>query len=171
MTAFARFILALLSIFLSNPALSEEFRVHPSGFGPARMGMPVEQASTLLGTPLIKLPGTYQDYRYVVYPKHGFKGISFGVSAEGVITNVYVAYDAKNIRTNVGLHVGSPAQDLRRLYGEQIEVKAYQCANAFLIYTYRQPGAGNYGIVYTVSESGKVEGIMSGDLQAEVPPC
>jgi hypothetical protein len=171
MTSFAQFALALLMIFLCNPVIAEEFRVHPSAFGPVRMGMSVEQASIQLGTPLIKLSGTYQDDRYVVQPKHGFNGISFGVSAEGIVTNVYVAYYARNFKTDVGLHVGSPVQDLRRLYGKQIEAKAYQCANAFLIYTYRQSGGGNYGIVYTVSEDGKVEGIMSGNLQAEVPPC
>jgi len=161
----------LLTALFPVCALSAEFRLHPSGFGPVRIGMSVNNASRLLGTPLIKLSATYQDDRCVVYPKSKFNGLSFGVTPDGSVDSVYVGYTGRRFKTDKGLHVGSTANDLRRLYGNRIELKTYQCADLLHEYIYRQPGHSNQGFHYTVNAKGKIEGIMSGNLGAVIPPC
>jgi hypothetical protein len=133
--------------------------------------MSPEEASKRLGTPLVTVPATYQDERHVVVPKYRYPGISFAVSAAGAIDGVYVAYDARHFKTDRNLHIGSSANDVWHRYGSEIDVKAYQCGSAFLIYTYRSARTPNYGVTYTVSDRGLVEGIMAGDLRTVMPPC
>lgn len=170
MATLARFTI-FLTAFLPACAFAGEFRVHPAGFGPVQVGMSVKQASHLLGTPLIKLLGTYQDDRYVVYSEKRFNGIYFRVSSEGNIENAYVGYSDRRFKTDKGIHIGSTAQDITRVYGRLVEVNTYQCADIFHIYIYRQRAHRNYGIKYTVNAEEKVEGIMSGNLNEVEPPC
>lgn len=58
-----------------------------------------------------------------------------------------------------------------RLNPDEAEHKAYQCADAFIVYTDRATNEPIYGIEYTVDASGLVEGIMAGDLKTALPPC
>lgn len=163
--------IALLVLLAPGVATSGEARLSATGFGSVRFGISVEQASSHLGSPLRKVNATYQDGRYVVVPTRGYQGLSFSVSAEGKIDGAYIAYDAPGLKTNLGLHVGSAANDVWRRYGGHVEVRAYQCGSAFLEYTYRAPTTTELGLVYTVSGSGLVEGIMAGMLQYRALPC
>ena len=160
-------------LLLLEPSVSyaQEFRLSSEGFGPAHIGMALSEASKQLGVPLVKLKGTYQDARYVVVPSRRYVGLSFTVSATGIIDGAYVSSDSPRFKTDRNLHIGSSANDVWRAYGAQIEVKAYQCGNAFLTYTYRSPRDPNSGVIYTVSDSGLVEGIMAGNLSTVPPPC
>ena len=163
--------IALLVLLTPGVAMSGEPRLSAGGFGPVRFGMSVEQAGSRLGTSLRKVNATYQDQRYVVVPTRGYAGVSFSVSAEGKVDGAYIAHNAPAPKTDRGLHVGSAANDVWRKYGRQIEVKAYQCGSAFLVYTYRASSTPEHGVVYTVSDSGLVEGIMAGNLQHVGAPC
>lgn len=163
--------MALLVLLTPGVCISGGARLSTLGFGSVRFGMSVEQAASRLGTPLRKLDATYQDQRYVVVPTRGDAGVSFTVSANGKVDGAYIAYNAPRPKTDRGLHIGSPAHDLRRRYGSQVEVRAYQCGSAFLVYTYRAPTTPEYGVVYTVNDSGLVEGIMAGKLEYVIPPC
>jgi len=165
------YIIALLALLTPGASISGEPSLSASGFGPVRFGMSVEQAASHLGTPLRKVDATYQDQRYVVVPTRGYAGMSFSVSAEGKVDGAYIAHNAPGVRTDRGLHVGSAANDVWRRYGRQAEVRAYQCGSAFLVYMYRVPGTPEHGVVYTVSDSGLVEGIMAGRLQYVSAPC
>lgn len=108
---------------------------------------------------------------YVVVPRHRYAGISFTVSAAGKIDGVYVASDSPRFRTDKNLRIGSSANEIWRSYESKIDVKAYQCGDAFMVYTYRAADEPIYGIEYTVDASGLVEGIMAGDLKTALPPC
>jgi hypothetical protein len=164
--------IAMLLLLLSpSVSYAQEFRLSPAGFGPAHIGMTLGEASKQLGVPLVKVQGTYQDARYVVVPSRRYVGLSFTVSATGIIDGAYVGYDSPRFKTDRNLHIGSSANDVWRAYGSQIEVKAYQCGSAFLIYTYRSPRDPNSGVIYTVSDSGLVQGIMAGTLSTVSPPC
>ncbi len=164
-------IVTLLLVLGSGVSNAQEPRLSPVGFGPLRLGMSPEEASKRLGVPLVKVQGTYQDARYVVVPTRLYVGLSFTVSAAGVIDGFYVSYDSPRVKTDRNLHIGSSANDVWRAYDSQIEVKAYQCGSAFLIYTYRSPRDPSNGVIYTVSDSGLVEGIMAGALSNVSPPC
>jgi len=164
-------IAMLLLLLSSSVSYAQEFRLSPEGFGPAHVGMSPGEASKQLGVPLVKLQGTYQDARYVVVPGRRYAGLSFTVSAAGIIDGVYVSYDSPRFKTDRNLHIRSSANDVWRAYGAQIEVKAYQCGSAFLVYTYRSPRDPGSGVIYTVSDSGLVEGIMAGTLSTVSPPC
>ena len=163
--------MALLVLLTPGVCISGEARLSAGGFGSVRFGMSVEQAASRLGTPLRKVDATYQDERYVVVPTRGYAGVSFTVSANGKVDGAYIAYNAPGPKTDRGLHVGSPANDVWRRYGRQVEVRAYQCGSAFLVYMYRASSTPEHGVVYTVSDSGLVEGIMAGKLQYVSAPC
>lgn len=163
--------IALLALLTPGISMSGEPRLSASGFGPVRFGMSVEQAGSRLGTSLRKVDAVYQDQRYVVVPTRGYAGVSFSVSAEGKVDGAYITHNAPGARTDRGLYLGSAANDVWRKYGRQVEVKAYQCGSAFLIYTYRATSTPEHGVVYTVSDSGLVEEIMAGNLQHVAAPC
>lgn len=163
--------IALLVLLTPGVSISAEPRLSADGFGPVRFGMSVEQAARHLGTSLRKVNATYQDQRYVVVPTRGYAGVSFSVSAEGKVDGAYIAHNAPGLKTDRGIHVGSAANDIWRKYGKQVEVRAYQCGSSFLVYTYRASSISEHGVVYTVSDSGLVEGMMAGNLQYVGAPC
>lgn len=97
-------VLAALLAWLAGPALAaDDWRITTAGYGPAKIGMSVAEASAALGMALVSDGPVDDPECHYLRPEPAVEGLWFMVSNDRVVR---IEVNAPGIRTKSGLGVG-----------------------------------------------------------------
>jgi hypothetical protein len=102
-----------------------EWRISTAGYGPARLGMTVDEAAQALGVDLIAVDPVIFDDSACLYltPKPDIAGLLIMVS-DGIV----VRFDVSNggsIKTRSGLGIGDPEEKVMSVLGPAVAVQPH----------------------------------------------
>jgi hypothetical protein len=150
----------ILSPVDTGPA---SWRLTTKGFGPVRVGMTVDEASTALGVRLVldePLDGDERGCRYAK-PERGLEGLSF------MIVDLRVArvdVDSRAFATLSGARIGSTEREVKAIYPGRIRVSPHEYTNGhYLTYTPKDAADKDYRIVFE-TDGKRVTSIHAGRL-------
>jgi hypothetical protein len=147
-------LVALSSIVVgagvAQSQLTTQSKVFADGFGRARVGMTVKEATNVSGTRFISLDGKPIQSKGCSYvkPKTGPQGIQFMLT-DGRIARVDVV-KSKQITTVSGAKIGDTEARIKSLYPGQIKVTPhkYVPGGHYLTFTSNYPNYKNYRVVF-----------------------
>ena len=155
--------LGLVSCLLGAAVAAEapSWRLTPSGWGPARIGMTRAQVTAALHQ---TLEGDAFDNEgacvELVAADNALPGLYF-MFEEGRLTRIS-ATEPSQIATPRGMHVGSTAEEVRQAYGPGLSTNPhkYEEPPAEYLTFWLQPG--KHGVRFETDMRGKVEAIHAG---------
>lgn len=115
-------VFALLCCF-SQKANAEEWCITTAGYGPAHIGMSVEEVSTALNTTLTPDEQFTSEECYNVVSKPDIPGLSIMVS-KGVVVRFSV-YEGE-IKTRSGFGIGASEAEIIQHFGREIEIDPHK---------------------------------------------
>src|SRR5689334_1335388 len=105
--------LALLLAFV-GAANAEDWRITSAGYGPAKIGMSVADASKALGTKLVAEGPIDNPECHYLRPEPAIDGLWFMVSNDRVVR---IEVNAPGIKTKSGLGVGDSEAHVKKVLG------------------------------------------------------
>jgi hypothetical protein len=155
----AALIAGLLAATSSVPG--HDWKLTPTGWGPARIGMTRAQVSKALHVELqgnfIDNEGTCQE---LVGVDDTLAGLFF-MFEDGKLTRI-TATEPSAVTTPRGLHVGSTSEEVRKAYGGGLKVEPHHYEDAPAEYLTFWVKPENSGIRFETDMHGKVESIHAG---------
>ena len=112
-----------LLLSAASSATASDWRVTTAGYGPAKIGMTVEQASQALGTRLVSDGPVDDPECHYLRPEPAVKGLWFMISNDRVVR---VEVNAPGIMTKSGLGVGQTEEYVKRALGPSVEVTPHK---------------------------------------------
>jgi len=155
-------VMAVALLTAAPSAPSYNWKLTPEGWGPARIGMTREQVSKALHVELqgnfIDSEGTCQE---LVGVDDRLQGLFF-MFDDGKLTRISVT-EPSMVSTPRGVHVGSSAEEVRKAYGEglQVEPNHYLDLPAEYLTFWLKPG--KRGVRFETDIQRKVEAIHAGN--------
>lgn len=119
-----RHVLLLCACCFAGHAHADEWVISPSGFGPVKVGMSVEQAEQQLGSKLVPDGEGANSQCYHVHAAHGHEGLQFMV-LEDKIARASIYVGPSPIRTDRGIGIGDHEEDIRKAYDTELETKPH----------------------------------------------
>lgn len=146
----------------------EVYRLSPDGYGPAHIGMTVDQASTALGMPLV----TAQDETpnpdcYHVHPRNGPVELYFMIQ-QGRIVRVSLYEGPSAIRTDRGIGLGDTIDKVRKAYGPNLRDEPHEYLGPTGRYLTSWDERRKRGIRFEINTDGKVDTIHAGGEAIEL---
>lgn len=115
-----RWIICIVALFTALEAASaDDWRVSTSGFGPARIGMTLTEASQALRADLVTDGKIDSSECYYVKPKPAIKGLTIMVSRGRVLG--FDVYEP-GIKTLSGLGIGDTKARIIKVLGQSVKV-------------------------------------------------
>jgi hypothetical protein len=110
-----RGILCGVALLLAGTAsaAAEEWRVTTAGYGPAKIGMTVDETSQALGVKLVSDGPIDTPDCYYLRPEPAVEGLWFMISNDHVVR---VEVNAPGVKTRSGLAVGDPEERVKELF-------------------------------------------------------
>lgn len=147
-------LLALSSIMVgtgvAQSQVTTQSKVFTDGFGRAKVGMTVKEATNAAGTRLVSLDGKAIQSKGCSYvkPKTEPQGIQFMLT-DGRIARVDVVNN-KQITTVSGAKIGDTEAKIKSLYPGKIKVTPhkYVTGGHYLTFTSNSPNYKNYRVVF-----------------------
>ena len=96
--------------------------VHANGFGPVKIGMTPQQASELIGMPLLRHNNVEHDGCYYVYPSGDYSSMGYMVQ-DGQIVRIDVR--DQEIKTLSGLSVGSKEDEIQSKFKSKVRIREH----------------------------------------------
>lgn len=96
--------------------------VHAYGYGPVKLGMTPQQASELLGVPLLRHKDVEPEDCYYVYPNGDNSSMGYMVQDEQIVR---IDVDDKSIQTLSGLSVGSKEEDIQSKFKSKVRITGH----------------------------------------------
>lgn len=131
-------------------------RLTPDGWGALRIGMQEVEAARRFGMVSTEVDG---DCHHIEFPGHTDLT---GIARKGRVASLLLG-GASRLRTDRGLRIGSPEQDVRRAYGPRlkVELNAYEAPPAHYLTFWVRPHVR--GVMYETDAKGVVTAIHVGD--------
>jgi hypothetical protein len=134
----------------------------PDGYGPAKIGMTIKQASKALGIPLV----TSNDEQpnpdcYHVQPKSGPTELAFMIQA-GRIVRVSLYNGPSTIHSDRGIALGDPIDKVRKAYGKDLSDEEHEYLGPVGRYLTFWDEKKQRGMRYETDTEGKVDKIHAG---------
>jgi hypothetical protein len=133
----------LLGSTLGSASAADDWRITTAGYGPARIGMSVEQASKALGMKLVSDGPVDDPECHYLRPEPAIDGLWFMVSNGRVVR---VEVNEPGIKTKSGLGVGDSEDHVKEVLGASVEVTPHK---------YVAPD-GNYFTLWTLDHKAAV---------------
>jgi hypothetical protein len=154
--------LAILAALLATAAApAPQWKLTPSGWGPARIGMTRAQVSKALKT---ELEGDAFDNEgscvELVGADNALPGLYF-MFEEGKLTRISAA-EPSTVATPRDMHAGSSAEDVRKAYGVGLKVEPHKYEDAPAEYLTFWLKPEKSGVRFETNMQGKVESIHAG---------
>lgn len=155
--------MAALALLLAGTAMAEApaWKLTPAGWGPARIGMTRAQVSKALK---VELEGDAFDNEgscvELYSERQPFAGLFF-MFEKGKLTRIS-ASEPSAVTTPRGIHAGSTAEDVRKLYDDGLVVEPHKYEDPpaeYLTYWLRPDRSG---VRFETDMYGKVETIQAG---------
>ena len=105
-------LLAAASALAAAPAVADDWRVTTGGYGPAKIGMTVAEASAALGTKLVSEGPVDEPTCHYMRPEPAVEGLWFMISDDHVVR---VEVTTAGIKTRSGLGVGDSEARVKQL--------------------------------------------------------
>jgi hypothetical protein len=115
-------ILATL-LLISAQAAADDWRITTGGYGPAKIGMTVEEASQALGVKLVSDRPVDNPACHYLRPEPAVEGLWFMISNGRVVR---VEVNAPGIKTKSGLGVGDAESRVKEVLGSSVEVTPHK---------------------------------------------
>ena len=116
-------IAVLLLVGVSTSAAAEDWRITTSGYGPAKIGMTVDEASRALGVKLVSEGPVDNPACHYLRPEPAVEGLWFMISNDRVAR---VEVNAPGIKTKSGLGVGQTEAYVKKSLGPKVEVTPHK---------------------------------------------
>mgnify|MGYP001302918628 CR=1 FL=1 len=94
--------------------------IHANGYGPVKIGMTPQQASELLGVPLLRYNDVEHEGCYYLYPNGDFDSTGYMVQDEKIVR---IDVDDKTIKTLSGLSVGSKEEEIQTKFKSKVRIR------------------------------------------------
>ena len=131
------FIVTLtVALATANSAVADDWRITTAGYGPAKIGMSVAQASNALGMKLVAEGPVDNPECHYMRPEPAVDGLWFMISKDRVVR---IEVNMPGIKTRSGLGVGDSEGAVKQALGPSVEVTPHK---------YVAPD-GNYLTVWT----------------------
>jgi len=101
----------------------DDWRITTAGYGPARIGMSVEEASNALGMKLVSDGPVDTPECHYLRPEPAVEGLWFMVSNDRVVR---IEVNAPGIKTRSGLGVGDAEDRIKEAFGSSLEVTPHK---------------------------------------------
>lgn len=156
-----------LALFLSLASAAaaafagEAPTLNPDGYGGARIGMTVAEASAALGVPLTPEGEDIDPECFHVFPAAGPTELFFMV-IDDRIARVSLYEGPSAIRTDKGIGLGDAAQKVREAYGETLADEEHEYLGPAARYLTIWDALSERGIRYETDTDGKVDKIHAG---------
>jgi hypothetical protein len=119
-----RVILATVMLLVgADIAAADDWRITTAGYGPARIGMSVEEASNALGMKLVSDGPVDTPECHYLRPEPAVEGLWFMVSNDRVVR---IEVNAPGIKTRSGLGVGDAEDRIKEALGSSLEVTPHK---------------------------------------------
>jgi hypothetical protein len=115
--------LALLLAGLGTATAAEDWRITSAGYGPAKIGMSVADASKALGMKLVAEGPVDNPECHYLRPEPAIDGLWFMVSNDRVVR---IEVNAPGIKTKSGLGVGDSEAHVKEVLGSAVEVTPHK---------------------------------------------
>ena len=104
-------------------AAAEDWRITTAGYGPAKIGMSVAEASAALGMKLVSEGPVDNPECHYLRPEPAVEGLWFMISNDRVVR---VEVNAPGITTRSGLGVGDAESRVKETFGASLEVTPHK---------------------------------------------
>ena len=104
-------------------ANAEDWRITSAGYGPAKIGMSVAEASKALGMKLVAEGPVDNPECHYLRPEPAIDGLWFMVSNDRVVR---IEVNAPSIKTRSGLGVGDSEAHVKQVLGSAVEVTPHK---------------------------------------------
>lgn len=158
---------ALIGLLLTASAPTYDWKLTPAGWGPVRVGMTRAQTEKALA---LHLEGdAFDNYGSCIElysSNQKLSGLYF-MFLDGKLSRIS-ANGTSTIKTPRGIHVGSSADEVRKLYGPKLQAEPHHYTGApaeYLTY-WLKPKAS--GVRFETDAEGKVETIHAGTDSIEL---
>ena len=119
---YAIFAMALL-LAAAQSAAAEDWRITTGGYGPAKIGMTVDEASKALGMKLVSEGPVDEPMCHYLRPEPAVEGLWFMISNDRVVR---IEVNAPGIKTKSGLGVGQTEAYVKKTLGARVEVTPHK---------------------------------------------
>jgi hypothetical protein len=161
--------IATLLLLAAFGAHASSWQIHSEGYGPVRIGMTLGQAERLLGSTLVLKESPLVGGCFVATPKKGHKGVQLIVQGNSI---AFAVATAVGTRADSGLQVGDKAAEVRRRYGDRVEVVADRYVdNSRHLFIWEKNKSR--GLRFEIGSDDRINGIRGGNptIVAEEGPC
>ena len=161
-------LLAIVAALLATSvAPAPTWKLTPSGWGPARIGMTRAQVSKVLH---VELQGDAFDNEGTCQELYGadnaMPGLFFMFEG-GKLTRVS-ASEPSAVATPRGIHVGSTAEEVRKAYGAELKAEPHHYEDQPAEYLTYWLKPEKSGVRFETDMNGKVETIHAGDSSIQL---
>ena len=116
-------LLAMAMLASAGTAAAEDWRITTGGYGPAKIGMTVDEASRALGMTLVSDGPVDNPACHYLRPEPAVEGLWFMIS-NGRVARVEV--NAPGIKTKSGFGVGQTEAYVKKSLGPKVEVTPHK---------------------------------------------
>src|SRR5262245_1432956 len=109
----------MVAFATANTAAAGDWRITTAGYGPAKIGMSVAQASHALGKKLVAEGPVDNPECHYMRPEPAVEGLWFMISNDSVVR---IEVNAPGIKTRSGLGVGDSESAVKQALGQSVEV-------------------------------------------------
>jgi len=121
-----KYLAAILMVLAPGSfAGTVDWRITPSGYGPVRTGMTVQQAEKVLGVRLMPVGEGVNAGCYHVSPEGMDESLMFMVENHR-ISRVSLYQSSKVIKTDRNIGIGDSERKVKKAYGSNLEVSPHQ---------------------------------------------